>query len=135
MGVTWTEELLGLPWRAGATGPRAFDCWGLVRFVSARHFGRALPALGVDADDEAGMRAAMRAFLASSGWSRSRAPEHGDGVAMSLADEGALHVGVWLAVNGGCVLHVPRGGTVVLSTGAQLAMAGWRSLRYYRPRD
>ena len=29
-------RLIGLPWVAGARGPEAYDCWGLVRLVHQR---------------------------------------------------------------------------------------------------
>lgn len=133
-GTDWIEPLLGVPWRRGATGPDAYDCWGLARAVERERYGRELPALGVDPDDAPSLARALRAFVASAGWRRVTQPRDGDGVVMRLAERGSLHVGVWVDANGGSVLHVPRGGAVVLSSPAQLAMAGWIDVRYYRPR-
>lgn len=31
MSAPWIDAALGKPYRAGATGPDAFDCWGVVR--------------------------------------------------------------------------------------------------------
>ena len=35
----WTAEYLGKPWRNGAAGPDAFDCYGLVRAVYRDRYG------------------------------------------------------------------------------------------------
>lgn len=39
------EKWVGLPFEAAARGPRAFDCWGLVRAVYEEKYGISLPSL------------------------------------------------------------------------------------------
>lgn len=39
------DAFIGKPWREGATGPDAFDCWGLMVAASVTLFGVALPDL------------------------------------------------------------------------------------------
>jgi cell wall-associated NlpC family hydrolase len=47
----WCERYVGLPYRMGARGPDAFDCWGLNWLVLAEQFGITAPeAYGVEWD-------------------------------------------------------------------------------------
>ncbi|MBP7339640.1 NlpC/P60 family protein [Niveispirillum sp.] len=53
----WSGDYIGLPYRWGARGPEAFDCWGLVEGVMRTRFAVDLPSLrSPDAEDDfAGM--------------------------------------------------------------------------------
>src|SRR5574337_1767071 len=44
----WATSYIGLPWRRGATGPDAYDCWSFVAHVQKTHFGRDLPSIDLD---------------------------------------------------------------------------------------
>ena len=45
----WTADYLGKPWRNGADGPDAFDCYGLVRAVYRDRYGIEMPVVSADA--------------------------------------------------------------------------------------
>ena len=127
----WESDYLGRAWRSGASGPEEFDCWGLVRTVQRDVFGRALPEVDVDALD---VRAVVRAFVAHperARWARVERPSEGDCVLMSHARHPS-HVGVWLACNGGGVLHSLRGSGVVFSSLASLRRERWARIEFYR---
>jgi cell wall-associated NlpC family hydrolase len=118
------SPLIGLPWIAGARGPEAYDCWGLFLAVQGDHFGRDLPEIPVDALD---LRAVLDAFTAHperQRWQSVRAAEEGDAVLMRQSRY-PVHIGVWLDIDGGGVLHAVRHSGVVFQTLAALDAHGW----------
>lgn len=114
----WCESFIGKPWQAGARGPDAYDCWGLL-MAAERLFDVELPDTfdGVDWVEFGKC------------WDLAAMPVEGDAVLMRRP--GHPHVGVWVAANGGRVLHAMEHVGVVLSDTVYLRMQGWRP-RYYR---
>lgn len=49
----WAAPLIGRPWRAGAEGPDAFDCRGLVRYVWLTQRGIDVPPLAREICEDA----------------------------------------------------------------------------------
>ena len=128
------STLIGLPWIAGARGPDAYDCWGLFLAVQRQHFGRELPEIPVDALD---LRAVLDAFTAHperQRWQPVSAAEEGDAVLMRQARD-PVHIGVWLDIDGGGVLHAVRHAGVVFQTLAALDAHGWQIEGHYRFQD
>ena len=126
--------LIGLPWVAGARGPEAYDCWGLFLAVQRQHFGRDLPEIPVDALN---LRAVLDAFTAHperQRWQLVSAAEEGDAVLMRQSRY-PIHIGVWLDIDGGGVLHAVRHAGVVFQTLAALEAHGWRIEGHYRFKD
>ena len=127
-------RLIGLPWVAGARGPEAYDCWGLFLAVQRQHFGRDLPEIPVDALN---LRAVLNAFTAHperQRWQPVSAAEEGDAVLMRQSRY-PVHIGVWLDIDGGGVLHAVRNAGVVFQTLAALDAHGWRIEGHYRFKD
>ena len=127
-------RLIGLPWVAGARGPEAYDCWGLFLAVQRQHFGRDLPEIPVDALN---LRAVLNAFTAHperQRWQPVSAAEEGDAVLMRQSRY-PVHIGVWLDIDGGGVLHAVRNAGVVFQTLAALDAHGWRIEGHYRFQD
>lgn len=127
----WAEQYVGRPWVAGAQGPDAFDCWAFFRHVQAAHFGIAVPPVEVEDYDNAAALVALLGNHPERGrWARVTAPTDGDGVIIHRP----LHVGVWLAVDGGGVLHCVRGAGVVFTPDARWAVSGFgrREFRTFR---
>ncbi|MFM0326078.1 NlpC/P60 family protein [Caballeronia glebae] len=121
------NRYVGLAWRAGARGPDAFDCWGLLRHVQGKHFGIALPdipAFGEVARDMHEER------MSSHAWEIAPEPAHGMGVLMRGGDD--PHVGVWLDCDGGGVLHAMERVGVVWTPRQSLRLLGLSRLKYYR---
>lgn len=126
--------LIGLPWLAGARGPEAYDCWGLFLAVQRQHFGRDLPQIPIDALN---LRAVLDAFHGHperQRWQPVSAAEEGDAVLMRQSRY-PVHIGVWLDIDGGGVLHAVRHAGVVFQTLAALDAHGWRIEGYYRFRE
>lgn len=137
MSVALAEELsclIGLPWVAGARGPEAYDCWGLFLHVQRRHFDRDLPEIPIDPDN---LRAVLDAFNGHperQRWQKVDRPIAGDAVLMRQSRY-PVHIGVWLDIDGGGVLHAVRHAGVVFQTLAALDAHGWRIEGYYRFRE
>jgi len=126
--------LIGLSWVAGARGPEAYDCWGLFLTVQRQHFDRDLPEIPIDALD---LRAVLDAFTAHperQRWQSVSAAEEGDAVLMRQSRY-PVHIGVWLDIDGGGVLHAVRHAGVVFQTLAALNAHGWRIEGHYRFKD
>lgn len=98
------NELLGIPYVAGAERPDGADCWGLVRLASRQLFGRELPEVGRDGDPWAHAQRPS-----ACGWRRvgGRAMP-GDVVLLRMPGR-TLHCA--LMVEPGRMLHVLEGGT------------------------
>ncbi len=122
----WAETYIGQAWEAGA-----HDCWAFFRAVQREQFGRAVPVVDVDAMD---LRAVARAFdehPERAHWQPVDVPAEGDAVLLAHARYPS-HVGVWVDVDGGGVLHCQRGDGVVFSRLSSLRISGWGRISYYR---
>ena len=127
----WAAELIGRPWHAGARGPDAFDCWGLFLAIQREHFGRDLPEIPVDANDLRTVMTTFRDHPERQRWVAVAQPAEGDAVLLRQSRH-PVHVGVWLAVDGGGVLHAVKDAGVVFQKLPELLLHGWRVEGYYR---
>jgi cell wall-associated NlpC family hydrolase len=121
------NRYIGLHWVAGARGPESFDCWGLLRHVQDAHFGIEIPdvpAFGAVAREMYDER------MNSREWEIVDQPFHGAGVLMRGGDD--AHVGIWLDLEGGGVLHSMERVGVIWSPKLTLRMLGFCRLKFYR---
>lgn len=127
----WAGQYIGQRWESGANGPDAWDCGTFVRHVQRTHYGRAIPHAFADASN---IHAVVRALagLDLGDWDEMPAPRDGDGVILAHARYGS-HVGVWIDVDGGGVLHCQNGAGVIFTPAAKLAPSGWGRVKFYRP--
>lgn len=139
----WAAEYIGLPWSATGDGPargeegrspdgetKGFHCWALVRHVQEHRFGRNLPIIP-NPEDLLSIARHFRDHPERQRWELVEVPEEGDCVLMRQARY-PVHVGVWLDVDGGRVLHVVHDKGVVAQTRDSLAAHGWRIEGFYR---
>jgi cell wall-associated NlpC family hydrolase len=127
----WAIPYLGKPWRLGADGPDAYDCWGLVRAALRQRAGIDLEPIVIPQSDQRGIVAAFLAHPALSAWARVDAPRELDAVLMAQARH-PMHVGLWVA--GGTdlrVMHAPQCGVVVQDV-VSLRTHGFRIVASYR---
>lgn len=120
------NRYIGLPWVYGARGPMEYDCWGLLKAVRDAHFGGGIPdtPLGDAARDLYSEK------LRSRDWEIVDTPSHGDGVLLREGDE--PHVGVYLDLDGGGVLHAQDGTGVVFTSIRDLRLIGYSYPKFYR---
>lgn len=130
----WVEtDYLGRPWVAGASGPDAYDCYGLVRAVYRDRLHIDVPPLCVNALSSLSVARAMRDYDYSD-WLEIAAPEREfDVVEMSQAER-PHHVGIYLLADGGGVLTSLEGIGVVYQSLRSLASHGWNIVQCYRRR-
>lgn len=127
----WAFQYIGLPWVNGAQGPNSFDCWSFLRFIQEKHYGINVPIIDVDADN---WRQVVKNFTHNEErqhWVAAVVPKDGDAVLMRHSKYPS-HVGVWLDVDGGGVLHCVRGEGVVFTSMTALKFAGWGKIEFYR---
>lgn len=127
----WAQNYIGRPWVAGASGSGSFDCWGLVRYVQKKHFNRELPII---APENYGVISCAREFRdhpERARWVDTITPIEGD-VALMAHNRHPVHVGIWLNVDGGGILHCLQGSGVVYQNVQSLKNAGWGRLNYFR---
>lgn len=118
-------------WELGARGPHAFDCWSMAALVEMHLFARDVTLVSMGSDDGlAQIREAARTHTANRQWRvRDGAPHHGDPVKMAhIADP--FHIGVYLALDRGMVLHHTEKTGVCLDPLARLKGRGYRNLQF-----
>ncbi|MDH1548597.1 hypothetical protein [Pseudomonas juntendi] len=125
------EKFMRAPYREGARGPIAFDCWGLCRAIRHELFGLdLLPSLGGVGKDK--IRANTKAYRVLRKAMEECNPEPG-AIAAVLRGEALLHVGTVLLSEGRLkVLDTNPGGACLRTTGE--FEAAHPKVVYYRDR-
>jgi len=122
----WAAQYLGLPWIAGER-----DCWAFFREVQREQFGRDIPAVDVDVYSAVSVMRTLQNAPERTLWTHVMVPRQGDGVLMAQNNRPS-HVGVWLEVDGGAVLHCAEGFGVLCQSVPSLRAAGWSGISYWR---
>jgi len=128
--TAWMLLYLGKPWKAGAHGPVAYDCWHLFRAVQKHRFQRTVPVLAF-VDGAYDSLEEQRLHLMRERryrWEGVPRPKEGDAVVTHRP----LHIGVWLPYNGGGVLHAVEHVGVVWTKDRDWCALGFGERTYYR---
>lgn len=126
----WALQYLGMPWVSGHDGPDSFDCWGLVRYIQKQHFNRHVSAIAVDAEN---IHAVVQEFTGNAELARWRKvvhPVEGDCLLLSQNKQ-PTHVGIWLDVDGGGLLHAVKSSGVIFTSPANIKHMGYNVLGAY----
>ena len=134
----WSLEYLGKPWTVDGMGPDAFNCWGLCVWIQKHHFNRECPTYDLcNPRDTTLVAHKMETAASSPKWMRLKKATHGCIVAMGHSKH-IHHVGIYLDVDGGMVLHSQSGKDEKLNRrGVQaqpfhsLVSHGWRRIEFY----
>lgn len=125
----WAVKYIGLPYCPGGRDKNGVDCWGLLKLIYQDEWNMSLPELpGLPQED---LLKISREILAQIkvGWTEVSKPRDGCAVAMSQRD--ALHhVGVWVDVDGGRVLHSPKA-PVVAESIRFLSWKGFKKIQFF----
>jgi hypothetical protein len=125
----WAVDYIGMPWVAGGQGPDDFDCMGFFRHVQGRHFGIAVPSIIAPFyDDPASLVALFGEHSERSRWSRIDKPEQGCAVIVHRP----MHIGTWLDIDGGGVLHCVRGPGVIFTADSAWPVSGFGRREFFR---
>ena len=107
---------LGTPWKAGIKQIGVgFDCWTLLVDIYDKYKGIKLPLYPqVSREWVIKFKNAIEDGISEpdSKWKQLDKPKHLDVVAMSKSIHFIHHVGVYLDIDGGMVIHAVRGSTV-----------------------
>jgi len=98
--------------------------------AQARHFGRILPEIS-NPEDMLVMGRTFRDHPERRRWAKVESPAEGDCVLLRRSRH-PIHVGIWLDVDGGGVLHCAEGAGVVFQRSDALALNGWAIEGFYR---
>lgn len=121
-------QYIGLPWIAGER-----DCWAFFRELQARHYGLFVPAVDIDALDLRCVVSAFDGHDEKRNWTEIELPEDGCAVLMQR-NRYPSHIGMWVNVDGGKVLHCAQGIGVVCQNLQALKFEGWTRISYWRHR-
>lgn len=130
--IEYATSLLGKKYKSGGNGPDEFDCWGLLRNVQMTCFDRDIQAI-VPPEDEDDLRALIkfiREHPEHQNWIVVDEPVHGGGVEMSSSAH-PHHIGVYLDIDGGGILHCSTAG-VTFDSLFNLRASGWRKMVFYK---
>jgi hypothetical protein len=126
--VTDFAQYIGIPWQAGAQGPESYDCWAFFRHIQAEHFGIETPVvIAPDIDDHRALVDLFARHSERGRWLRTGTTTHGCAVLIHWP----LHIGVWLNVDDGGVLHCLRGAGVVFTKDSAWASSGLGRKEYF----
>ncbi|MBR9764150.1 MAG: C40 family peptidase [Rhodobacteraceae bacterium] len=132
--MNWTRALVGAPYRDGGRGPKAFDCWGIVRQVFADQLGVDLPGYGdISADDLRRVAREMARGRDSWPWAPVEVPQEFD-VAVMARPGGRAPVHVGVCTGAGTVLHTEQAtGAVLVPLDSPLIRFRLLGFRRYAP--
>lgn len=122
----WASKYLGDEWSR-----ENHDCFIFFRRVQKEQFGRDIPAFDVDAANRMACARAVAANPERGNWLPVDVPQEGDAVLLAHAKHPS-HIGVWVDVDGGGVLHCVKGPGVVFQKIISLKSGGWGHLEYMR---
>ncbi len=122
-------DYVGIPWAAGGQGPNEFDCMGFFRMLQGKHFGIGVPSIiAPDYDDPEVLVDLFGSHEERAQWLRIADAEHGCAVIVHRP----MHIGTWLDVDGGGVLHCVRGPGVIFTTDSSWPVSGFGRKEFFR---
>lgn len=128
--MNWANKYIGIPYEKGGQTLDAFDCWGLFHFIQKEHFNLDLPFIDVDAGNILQVAKELKNNEEKQNWQQIKMPKNGCAVLMAHARYPS-HVGIWLDIDAGGVLHCVKGIGVIFSTLTALKLAGWGRIEFY----
>jgi cell wall-associated NlpC family hydrolase len=126
----WAMEYIGLPWSS------EFDCWGFFRHVQRERFGRNLPAIRLEDYRLPAKSKMISTHPERANWKEIETPEEGDGALMLTGNRDA-HVGIYVDIDGGRILHSdqPLGGMLTPVDRLREDYTHIKFYRYHAPAD
>lgn len=122
----WATQYVGREWR------RDYDCWAFFREVQATHFNRDVPIIDIDSTDQRQVLRTLVHHPERKRWRETVLPREGDAVLLSRTNHPA-HVGVWVDVGTGRVLHNDQRSGVCCQSLSSLELAGWSNITWWTP--
>lgn len=132
----WALQYIGKPWSATPRAPLSFHCWVLVQWVQRNHYNRDCPDYDIVNPADQGLVAqAIRRARDSLKWVKLTKPVDGCITTMSNGKDDPHHVGVYLSVDGGGILHARSKHGVLFQKRTHLRALGVNVIDYYHHRS
>ena len=128
--IEFVQSLIGLPYVDRANGPSEFDCWGLFRYVQKNLFSRDLETIISDTMNIREIAYLFKNHEERKKWRVCEKPTHGGAVEMSHSRH-PHHIGIWLDIDGGAILHCQPSAGVSFDPVLALKAGGWRRFIYH----
>lgn len=128
MNAQDVNSLIDLPYEKGAFGPDSFNCWGLLYYVQKNYFNTSMPIAPIG--DPEGCRKLYENNMHNGRWAVIQIPEHGCGALLRGGEE--PHVGIYLDLDGGGILHAMEGEGVIWTPLNRLRALNFGRTSYYR---
>lgn len=125
MIMHWASQYLGQPWIQHEN-----DCWAFFRRVSENHFNRHLSIIELDTSNVKTCVDNLLNHPELHSWLKTEQPKEGDAVLMSKS-KAPTHVGMWLDVDGGGILHCVKGAGVIFTKFTLLHLIGFNVTGFY----
>jgi hypothetical protein len=126
MATHWAAQYIGREWIN-----HEHDCWAFTRLIQKTHFDCDLPFIDIDANDLSRCVREFKSHPERSNWLVVDLPIEGDVLLMSQ-NKLPTHIGVWLDIDGGGVLHCIEKGGVIFTKRRDLSHLGYNLINFYR---
>lgn len=127
----WASNLIGLPYAVAGCDPgEGFNCWSFVRYVQYRFYGRTLPEIP-NSEHYADIVRTFRDHPERERWDITGQPHDGDLVLLSRRNH-PCHIGIFLNVDGGGILHCASQVGVEFAKLSAVAFGGWHINGFFR---
>jgi len=127
----WASDYIGKPWVSMARGPDTFDCWGLIYDIYKTQYNIELALNVIDPKNVSAYGKAINEGKEHPEWKEYDAPQEGFVVPVSKQNL-FHHVGIWLELDGGLILHCYEGGCVVAQSLHSMKTQFWKKFKYYK---
>lgn len=115
-------------WDIEGNGPKKFNCWNFMRYLQRKYFSKDIPE--ADLGDEEFLRKMFVQNVQDGIWQPVYPPKHGDGALLKGGSD--PHVGVYLDIDGGLVLHAMKDYNILATPLRNLRGLGFGRGVYYR---
>lgn len=118
---------IGNRWVKDGNGPDEWNCWNLLRHLLREYYRKEIPQVNLESGDD--LRSMYEARLSSGAWIKQVNPQDGYG---ALLREGLHpHVGLYLDIDGGGIIHALEGFGVVFTPICNLRLLGFARVTFY----
>jgi cell wall-associated NlpC family hydrolase len=133
--LAFYESLIGKPYRIGARGPEAYDCYGLARHIQQEMAAVEMPDVAFAEPTTRAQAEAMLSHPERQAWGEVEEAEARelDLVLMGNVAKRDFHLGTFICPGTtGAVLHIDRITGVIVDDIPALRAIGFNYLRFYR---
>lgn len=124
---------IGTPYDLGGKAPGTVDCYGSARYLQKALFDRDMPDFSMPGEaGRVAIASAIGVHPERARWQEVAEPVDGALVTMARNQCG-YHIGTWLDLDGGIIVHAIEGCGVVVDTLPSLEAIGWRKFRFHIP--